>query len=260
MKEFKLSTGQDVSIDVINPTLIMHLDFDFTKQQLDGMADVVDMGINLPDKAKELKVSEKEMLASYGNLLTFNHEGIEKVKKAFLEITDKLMAERVGEDIFKNYFINYDTLVYGTMMSSGTMDSTVRHNHPWTYSGVLFLKTPKNIDRGEAALMFINPNVSSEQAENYGILPTENHMVIFPSHLLVKDRGFRSTLSTMKEIRATLNLQVLYLHKNLNSIQPKVDIGKGITDEEFEKMKANNGASDSDDLPFIVPSKSKNDW
>jgi hypothetical protein len=249
MKEFKLKTGESVIFDIINPTFIHHLDLDFKEEERKSMIDAIDMFCNSPE-AKKLRRSENEMLASLGNLAALNHGSIEKAKNAFIEVTDTLMRERIGKDLFDNYFTIYDILVYGTLMSSGTFDSAVRHNYPWTYSGVMFLESPKVISEGEASLMFVNPTVSEEHAESYGVLPLENHMVIFPSHTLVKDRSFRS--DDPKSIRATLNFNVKYLPKNLSQ-QPKSNvIGEGIDDAEFERMMTKNSAKNQE--------AKNNDW
>jgi hypothetical protein len=242
MKEFKLTTGENVIFDIINPTFIHHLDLNFNETERNGMVDAIDMFCNAPE-TKNLRKSEDEMLASYGNLDSLKHSSIEKAKNAFLEITDTLMRERIGKDLFDNYFSKHDVLIYGTLMSPGTFDSTVRHNYPWTYSGILFLKVPSEIQEGQGAVMFVNQTVSEERAENYGVIPVENHMIVFPSHTLVKDRAFRS--DDPKNIRATLNFNVKYFPKNLSQ-QKSTVIGEGISEDEFEKMMKKKTSSNND--------------
>ena len=249
MKEFKLKTGESVVFDIINPTFIHHLDLDFEEGERKSMIDAVDMFCNSPE-AKRLRRSENEMIASLGNLISLNHPSIEKAKDAFIEVTDTLMRERIGNELFDNYFAIHDILIYGTLMSPGTFDSAVRHNYPWTYSGVMFLESPAGISEGEASLMFINPTVSEEHAEIYGVLPVKNHMAIFPSHTLVKDRSFRSEDS--KSIRATLNFNVKYLPKNISQPPKSNIVGEGIDDEEFAKMMSKNSNKSQD--------TKNNDW
>lgn len=237
MKEIKLSTGEKVVFDVINPIFIHHMDFNFDEDQRRNMLDAIDLMCN-PELGMSRK-SEDEMIASFGNLMSMNNENINRVKDAFIEITSEIMRERVGKDVFDKTFFIHDIFAYGTFMTANGSDSPVRHNYPWSFSAVLFIKVPKKIRKeGDGALLFINPTVTDEHAENYGVLPIENHMVIFPGHVLVKDRSFRS--EDLEDFRCTLNMNIKYFSKNLAQRQEESSsrkvVGEGISDEEFQKM------------------------
>jgi hypothetical protein len=236
MKEQKLSTGENVVFDVINPIFIHHVDINFNEDERKSMIDAIDIMCN-PELGMNRK-SEDEMIASYGNLLSLSNENIERAKKAFIEITANIMRERVGNEMFEKNFFIHDILAYGTFMTANGSDSPVRHNYPWTFSSILFVKSPKGVKQGDAAVLFINPTVSDEHAENYGVLPIENHMIVFPGHILVKDRSFRH--ENLEEYRVTLNMNIKYLPKNLSQLQEESKtmrtVGEGISEEQYQKM------------------------
>lgn len=234
MKNIKLKSGEDVKMDIIYPTHSNHVDLQLTDEDCYSIFDAIDQ--NMIDQNGAKRKSTSHMVTNYGNLIGMNNPVINRIKDNFLEITDNNMIQKYGENEFKEHFKIHDILIYGTVMSSNTFDSNVRHNYPWDYSAVLFVKTPKNIKEGEGSLMFINRDVNTDNSEGQGVLPIEKHMVVFPSHLMVKDRSFKSETS---EIRVTLNLNVSYVIKSFEEVQGSNGVqqmGKGISDEEFKKI------------------------
>lgn len=236
MNNLKLSTGEPVQLDILYPTYLHHVDLQLTDEECLSIFDAIDQNMQIPDQPK--RKSTTDMVASYGNLIGMNNPVINKVKNAFLEITNKAMEQKFGEQQFKEYFRIHDILIYGTVMASGTHDSPVRHNYPWDYSSVLFVKSPREIEHGQGALMFVNKEVNTDNSESQGVLPVAKHMLVFPSHLMVKDKSFRSKVG---DIRVTLNCNVKYVIKSYEEAQGKnyaTIVGEGISDEEYQKLKS----------------------
>lgn len=235
MNNLKLHSGEAIHLDILYPTYLHHVDLQLTDEECASLLDAIDINMVATDQPK--RKSTTDMVASYGNLIGMNNPVVNKVKDAFIEITNLTMKHKYGEKEFNEYFKIHDILIYGTIMASGTHDSSVRHNYPWDFSSVLFVKTPKEIQQGDGALMFINKDVNTDSSEGQGVLPLEKHMVVFPSHVLVKDKSFNSRTG---EIRVTLNCNVKYVIKSFEEAQGGTqfkNVGEGISDEEFQKIK-----------------------
>jgi hypothetical protein len=243
MNEIKLTSGEQITLDIIYPIYAHHVDLSLTDEECISVFDAIDQNMHAPDLPK--RKSTTDMVYTYGNLVSMNNPVINKIKNAFLEIANRDMVNKYGEQNFKDNFKIHDVFVYGTIMASGTFDASVRHNYPWDYTAVTFIKVPKEVTQGEGALMFINRDVNTDFAEGQGVLPVAKHMVVFPSHVMVKDRAFKSKTG---EIRVTLNCNVKYVIKSFEEAQSMntiKSVGKGISDAEYQEMIAKT-TSDTD--------------
>lgn len=234
MEEFKVS-GQTVNHEIIYPVYIHHTDLDMSEETRLNLIDLVDSSC-VTDPGRPPKLPGSMITTQTGNLLHSGNENIKKVVNIFSDITDRLLIERVGHDVF-NFLEPTEILCYGTIMGNGFAGTLVRHNYPWMYTGNLFLKSPKDINAGDAGISFIDTRGTSENAEGYILKCIEKHMVVYPSNLCVRDVGYYN--GNDNDSRIVLTFHIAYNSKRATSSSQKIDykVGEGISEEEFKKMQ-----------------------
>jgi len=242
MEEFSVF-DQKVTHEIIYPVYIHHVDLDLNADIMTNLIDLVDTSCVI-NPANPPKLPGTMITTQSGNLLSTGNPNIKMVADIFNEITDRLLIQRVGHDVF-NFLEPTEILCYGTMMGNGFAGSLVRHNYPWMYTGNLFLKTPKSLKAGDAGISFIDTRGTSENAEGYILKCIEKHMVVYPSNLCVRDVGFYN--GDDNDSRIVLTFHIAYNSKKATSQQMNYEVGKGISEEEFNKMKT-EGKIDSDSV------------
>jgi hypothetical protein len=221
-----------VTHEIIYPVYIHHVDLELDKNTKTSVLDLIEQSC-VADPQKPPKLGGNLLVTQTGNLTKTKNQGIKILSDIFLEITDRLLIERVGDDVF-NFLSPTEILCYGTIMGNGYAGTTVRNNYPWMFTACVFLKSPKNIREGDAGLSFIDTRGTSENAEGYILKCIENHMVVYPANLTVRDVGFFN--GDDNDSRISLIMQVGYFPK-LDSEDNGISIGKGVSEEEFRKMQ-----------------------
>ncbi len=231
MEKFKV-LGHEVSHEIIYPVYIHHVDLDLDKDTKVGLMDLIEQSC-VTDPQKPPRLRGNLLVTQSGNLFKTGNQGIKILSDMFLEITDRLLIQRVGDDVF-NFLKPTEILCYGTIMGNGYAGTTVRNNYPWMFTACVFLKSPKDIRDGDAGLSFIDTRGTSENAEGYILKCIENHMVVYPSNLTVRDVGFFN--GNDNDSRIVLTMQIGYFPKTDES-DNGVTVGKGVSEEEFRKMQ-----------------------
>jgi len=234
MEEFSI-LGQKVTPEIIYPVYVHHVDLDIPEEVRTNLIDLIDNSC-VVDPSKPPKILGSMLTTQSGNLLYTNNSNIKMITGIFNDITDRLLIQRVGSDVF-DFLEPTEILCYGTVMGNGFPGTLVRHNYPWMYTASLFLKAPKGINAGDAGLSFIDTRGTSENAEGYILKCIENHMVVYPSNLCVRDVGFFS--GDDNDSRIVLNLHIAYNSKKATSSNSRVNysVGEGVSEEEFNRMK-----------------------
>lgn len=231
MEKFKV-LGHDVEHEIIYPVYIHHVDLDIDKDTKTSLIDLIEQScVTDPQNPPQLKGNL--LVTQSGNLIKMGNQGVKILADIFLEITDRLLIQRVGDDVF-NFLKPTEILCYGTIMGNGYAGTTVRNNYPWMFTASVFLKSPNNLRAGDAGLSFIDTRGTSENAEGYILKCIENHMVIYPSNLTVRDVGFFN--GNDNDSRIVLTMQVGYFPR-VDETNEDVTVGKGISEDEFKKMQ-----------------------
>jgi len=231
MEKFQVM-GQNVTHEIIYPVYIHHVDLELDRDTKTSISDLIEQSC-VSDPQKPPRLKGNFLATQSGNLVKTKNEGIKILSDLFLEITDRLLIERVGNDVF-NFLTPTEILCYGTIMGNGYAGTTVRNNYPWMYSACVFLKSPKNVREGDAGLSFIDTRGTSENAEGYILKCIEDHMVVYPSNLTVRDVGFFN--GDDNDSRIALVMHIGYFPK-IDSEDNGISVGKGISEEEFRKMQ-----------------------
>lgn len=231
MESFKVM-GQDVTHEILYPVYIHHVDLELDQDTKVSITDLIEQSC-VVDPQKPPRLKGNFLITQTGNLINKGNQGIKIISDIFLEITDRLLIERVGDDVF-NFLKPTEILCYGTIMGNGYPGTTVRNNYPWMYTCCVFLKSPKGLQHGDGGLSFIDTRGTSETAEGYILKCIENHMVVYPSNLCVRDVGFFN--GEENDSRIVLMMQVGYFPKS-ESPDNGISVGKGISEEEFRKMQ-----------------------
>jgi hypothetical protein len=233
MESFEV-LGQKVSPEIIYPVYIHHADLDLPEDIRISLIDLVDSSC-ITDPGKPPKLPGSMITTQTGNLLNTGNPNIKMLTNIFNDITDRLLIQRVGNDVF-DFLEPTEILCYGTIMGNGFAGTLVRHNYPWMYTATLFLKAPKGINAGDAGLSFIDTRGTSENAEGYILKCIEKHLVVYPSNLCVRDVGFFN--GDNNDSRIALNFHIAYNSKKAtSSSNTNFEVGKGISEEEFNQMK-----------------------
>ncbi len=241
MEEFKV-LDQKVTHEIIYPVYIHHVDLDIPNDVVTNLIDLIDSSC-ISDPGKPPQILGSMITTQTGNLLYSGNPNVKMVTDIFNEITDRLLIQRVGSDVF-NFLEPTEILCYGTIMGNGFPGTLVRHNYPWMYTASLFLKAPKEIKAGDAGISFIDTRGTSENAEGYILKCIEKHMVVYPSNLCVRDVGFFN--GDDGDSRIVLNFHIAYNSKKATSTQSIIhSVGEGVPEEEFNKMKE-SGKIDND--------------
>lgn len=231
MEKFKV-LGHDVNHEIIYPVYIHHVDLDIDKETKISLIDLIEQSCVI-DPKNPPPLRGNLLVTQSGNLIKTENQGIKILSDIFLEITDRLLIQRVGDDVF-NFLKPTEILSYGTIMGNGYAGTTVRNNYPWMFTACVFLKSPKDVREGDAGLSFIDTRGTSENAEGYVLKCIENHMVVYPSNLTVRDVGFFN--GNDNDSRIALVMQIGYFPK-VDESDRDITIGKGISEEEFRKMQ-----------------------
>jgi len=231
MEKFKV-LGHEVDHEIIYPVYIHHVDLDLDSDTKVSVMDLIEQSCVI-DPQKPPKLPGNLLVTQTGNLVNSTNPGIKILSDMFLEITDRLLIQRVGDDVF-SFLKPTEILCYGTIMGNGYAGTMVRNNYPWMFTACVFLKSPKNIREGDAGLSFIDTRGTSENAEGYILQCIENHMVVYPSNLTVRDVGFYN--GDDHDSRISLVMQVGYFPK-VDGANTGITVGKGVSEEEFRKMQ-----------------------
>jgi hypothetical protein len=231
MEKFKV-LGHDVNHEIIYPVYIHHVDLDIDKETKISLIDLIEQSC-VTDIQNPPQLGGNLLVTQSGNLVKTQNQGIKILSDIFLEITDRLLIERVGGDVF-NFLKPTEILCYGTIMGNGYAGTTVRNNYPWMFTACVFLKSPSGIREGDAGLSFIDTRGTSENSEGYVLKCIENHMVVYPSNLTVRDVGFFN--GNDNDSRIALTMQIGYF-PNVGEDDKDITIGKGISEEEFKRMQ-----------------------
>ena len=98
MEKFKI-LGHDVSHEIIYPVYIHHVDLDLDQNTKVGLMDLIEQSC-VTDPGKPPRLRGNLLVTQSGNLLKTGNQGIKILSDMFLEITDRLLIQRVGNDVF----------------------------------------------------------------------------------------------------------------------------------------------------------------
>ena len=116
-----------------------------------------------------------------GLFLYKSHQALSRMKEIFHESCIEIHEAKFPH--LKGKFNVYDSVCKGLIINSKTTVQDTMSNYPWHYTGIVIVRAPENLPRGQGDIVFIDPLPVSEKGDAAGINAVLGNMTIFPSWL-----------------------------------------------------------------------------
>lgn len=157
---------------------------DITENDIINIQDVIE---NMsPNTHANLHKPQSRPATTDTGLFFDNVACINKVREVFHDCCISLHEDKFPN--FKGHLKIYDSIAKGIVVNHNTTVQETMSNHPWSYTGILFVRVPPNLKQGDGDVVFQDPLPTSDYNDQHGLFPIKGNIAIFPGWLKYRFR------------------------------------------------------------------------